>query len=134
MNLQEEIANVARELYEKSGRIEGRDRENWLDAERIVLSRHASQDMEEPEGEEALIEEETIAEEVEGTEPEHASQEKEEEDETTVIEEIEVREPFIAKKKGSRITEMAEKIMLAKKGGSGKKAAAPKRERSKKKT
>ena len=67
MDLHEEIAKVACELYEKSGRIEGRDRENWLDAERIVLARHAGQDMEEPEGEEALIEEKTLAEEIEGT-------------------------------------------------------------------
>jgi len=129
MNLQEEIAKVARELYEKSGCIEGRDCENWLDAERIVLSRHAGQDMEEPEGEEAVIEEETIAEEVEGTELKQASQGNNEG--TTVMEETEVREPFGAKKGGARITEMAKKIMSAKKGGSGKKSDAP---RAKKKT
>lgn len=40
MKLHEEIAKVAHELYEKSGGIEGRDLENWLDAERIVRTRH----------------------------------------------------------------------------------------------
>jgi len=125
MDLHEEIAKVARGLYEKSGRIEGRDRENWLDAEKIVLSRHAGQDMEEPEGEEAITEEETIAKEVEETEPEHAN--LEEEEETTVIEEIAVREPFIAKKRIGRIAEVVEKIMPAKKGGSAMKTAAPKK-------
>ncbi len=132
MNLQEEIAKVARELYEKSGCIEGRDHENWVEAEKIVLSRHAGQDMEEPEGEEAVIGEETIAEEVEGTELKQASQGNNEG--TTVMEEIEVREPFVAKKGGSRISEVAKKIMSVKKGGSVKKADAPKKERSKKKT
>jgi hypothetical protein len=132
MNLQEEIARIARELYEKSGRIEGRDRENWLDAEKIVLSRHAGQDMEEPEGEEAIMEEGTLVEEVEGTELKQPSQANDEG--TTVMEETEIREPFVAKKGGSRITEVAKKIMSAKKGGSGKQTAAPKREKSKKKT
>lgn len=41
MKLYEEIAKVAHELYEKSGRIEGRDTENWLEAERIVRARHS---------------------------------------------------------------------------------------------
>jgi hypothetical protein len=35
-NSYEEIVKVASELYEKSGRTEGRDLENWLKAERIV--------------------------------------------------------------------------------------------------
>jgi hypothetical protein len=35
-NLYEEIFTVARDLYERSGRIEGRDLDNWLEAERIV--------------------------------------------------------------------------------------------------
>jgi hypothetical protein len=43
MNLHEEISKVAYELYEKSGRIEGRDLDNWLEAERIVLQRLAEQ-------------------------------------------------------------------------------------------
>jgi hypothetical protein len=37
-NLYEETVKVASELYEKSGRIEGRDLENWLDAEKIVTT------------------------------------------------------------------------------------------------
>jgi hypothetical protein len=36
INLYEEIFTVARDLYERSGRIEGRDLENWLEAEKIV--------------------------------------------------------------------------------------------------
>ena len=35
-NLYEETVRVASELYEKSGRAEGRDLENWLEAERIL--------------------------------------------------------------------------------------------------
>ncbi len=42
MDLHEKIAKLAYELYEKSGRIEGRDRENWLEAERIIKSLQAS--------------------------------------------------------------------------------------------
>jgi hypothetical protein len=49
MNLHDEIAKMAHELYERSGRLMGRDFDNWLDAERIVLARHASQELEEPE-------------------------------------------------------------------------------------
>jgi hypothetical protein len=41
MNLQEEIAKTAYELYKKSGCLEGRDFENWLEAERLVLAVHA---------------------------------------------------------------------------------------------
>jgi len=37
-DLKEEIARVAREIYERTG-ISGRDVENWLEAERIVLER-----------------------------------------------------------------------------------------------
>ena len=36
----DEIAKVAHGLYEKSGRAHGRDVQNWLEAERIVLSRY----------------------------------------------------------------------------------------------
>ena len=39
MNLHEEIAKTAHELYEKSGWIPGRDLENWIEAEKIVKSR-----------------------------------------------------------------------------------------------
>jgi len=31
-----EITTVAYDLYERSGRVEGRDIDNWLEAERIV--------------------------------------------------------------------------------------------------
>lgn len=41
MNLHDEIARIACELYEKSGRVEGRDEANWLEAERIVMTRTA---------------------------------------------------------------------------------------------
>lgn len=49
MNLHDEIAKVASELFEKSGCVPGRDLDNWLDAEKIVLTMHASQEIEEPE-------------------------------------------------------------------------------------
>jgi hypothetical protein len=41
MNLHDEICKLAYELYERSGRCEGRDAENWLEAERIVMARYA---------------------------------------------------------------------------------------------
>jgi len=43
MNVHDEIAKVAHELYEKSGRIPGRDLKNWLEAEKIVMARHKGQ-------------------------------------------------------------------------------------------
>lgn len=45
MNLYDEIAEAAFELYEKSGRIDGRDMENWVEAERIVKAKHATDDL-----------------------------------------------------------------------------------------
>jgi hypothetical protein len=45
MKWYDEIAKLARELYEKSGRIEGRDIDNWLEAERIVMERYKEQEM-----------------------------------------------------------------------------------------
>ncbi len=39
MNLHDEIAKAAYELYEKSGKI-GRDLENWLEAEKIIMARY----------------------------------------------------------------------------------------------
>jgi len=39
--IHEEIARVAYELYEKRGRAHGHELEDWLDAERIVMERHA---------------------------------------------------------------------------------------------
>lgn len=43
MGLHDEIAKVAKDLYEKSGRIEGRDLDNWLEAEKIVMARYKEQ-------------------------------------------------------------------------------------------
>ena len=43
MDLYEEIAKVAYEIYEKSGYIEGRDLDNWLEAERIMMARIAKE-------------------------------------------------------------------------------------------
>ncbi len=40
----DEVASVARGLYELSGRIEGRDVENWLEAERIVMSGYKTEE------------------------------------------------------------------------------------------
>lgn len=45
MKWYDEIAKIARELYEKSGRMEGRDLDNWLEAERIVMERYREQEM-----------------------------------------------------------------------------------------
>jgi hypothetical protein len=44
MDLHEEIRKVAYELYEKRGRIGGRQLEYWLEAERIVMARHAHEE------------------------------------------------------------------------------------------
>jgi hypothetical protein len=43
MDLYEEIAKVAYELYEKNGYIDGRDLDNWLEAERVVMARLAEE-------------------------------------------------------------------------------------------
>jgi hypothetical protein len=40
VNFNEEITKVANELYEKSGRMEGHDLDNWFEAERIVMVQH----------------------------------------------------------------------------------------------
>ncbi len=42
-NLSVEIVRVAFELYEKRGMAHGHDLEDWLEAERIVLKRHAEE-------------------------------------------------------------------------------------------
>lgn len=39
MKRHEEIARKAYELFEKSGRVHGRDAENWLEAEKTVLAK-----------------------------------------------------------------------------------------------
>ncbi len=38
---EQEVAVVAYELYERRGRVQGHDREDWLQAERIVRARAA---------------------------------------------------------------------------------------------
>jgi hypothetical protein len=43
MDLNEEIAKVAYELFERDGREHGKDQEHWIEAEKIVRSRHAEQ-------------------------------------------------------------------------------------------
>ncbi|GAB6182276.1 DUF2934 domain-containing protein [Thermodesulfovibrio hydrogeniphilus] len=47
--LEEEIRQVAYELYVKSGCIAGRDIDNWLEAERIVLRKYNLIKEEQPE-------------------------------------------------------------------------------------
>ena len=57
MKLHDEICRIAHELYEKSGCIQGRDLENWIEAEKIVKGRldggpsrnnHSGESVEEP--------------------------------------------------------------------------------------
>ncbi len=55
MNMHDEIALVAYELFEGRGFVHGYDLDDWLNAERIVLTGHSGQDMEEPE-EESMLE------------------------------------------------------------------------------
>ena len=38
---EDEIRAEAREIYERSGRVEGRDLDNWAEAERTVFARHS---------------------------------------------------------------------------------------------
>jgi len=40
-NINDEIAKLAYELFENSGRMYGNELENWLAAEKIVMERHA---------------------------------------------------------------------------------------------
>ena len=54
MNLHDEIAAIAYELFESRGRVDGYALDDWLNAERIVLTEHSGQDMEEPEEENVL--------------------------------------------------------------------------------
>jgi hypothetical protein len=43
MSLDEEITKVAYELFERDGGVHGKDREHWLEAEKIVRMRHVAQ-------------------------------------------------------------------------------------------
>ncbi len=53
MNMHDEIATVAAEMHKvKRSYGNGYDRDDWRDAEEIVLLKHAGQDLEEPEEEE----------------------------------------------------------------------------------
>ena len=40
----QEIVKVAHDLFERSGRVEGHDLDNWLEAERIVMTQHKQQE------------------------------------------------------------------------------------------
>lgn len=44
MNLYDEIKKEAYSLYEKNGMIEGRDIDNWFEAERIVLEKRKAKE------------------------------------------------------------------------------------------
>ncbi|MBI5740407.1 MAG: DUF2934 domain-containing protein [Nitrospirae bacterium] len=122
MNLHEEITRTAYELYERSGCIGGLDFENWLEAERIVLTRHAGQVIEEPEGEELMIAADEISDEVEERAPAYAVREMED---ATVDEEMEVRGPALGTKEDMAVK--AEKIRPARTAAAkGKKTTAKK--------
>ena len=43
MKLYDKIARIAYDLYEKTGIVDGRELDNWLEAERIVMSLHTEQ-------------------------------------------------------------------------------------------
>jgi hypothetical protein len=129
MNLQEEIAKVAYELYLKSGCVPGRDSENWQEAERIVLTRNASQDIEEPEGEELIFADKDLIEEVEGTGSRHGTSS---EKESKRIEEIAAQGPAIGTAEDIEIK--TEKIKPAKRAAAkGRKEAPKKVQKSRKK-
>lgn len=49
MNLHDEIEKVAYGLYEARGRTCGHELEDWLAAERMVLTAYVGKDIEEPE-------------------------------------------------------------------------------------
>jgi hypothetical protein len=44
MDLYNEIAKVAYELYEKNGYIQSRDLDHWIEAEKIVMARLAEEE------------------------------------------------------------------------------------------
>jgi hypothetical protein len=124
-NLHDEIAMVARELYENSGCSECRDLANWLEAERIVLVRHASQEMEEPE--ETGLEEEAEERELPRTEGYPANQEMEESEGPTVMEEIEVKASTVAPRRGRGFIELLGKRVSAQKSKAGERSPVKKK-------
>ena len=75
MNLHDEIETVAFVLFESKGCIHGCDLDDWLDAERIVLGRHAGQENEEPDEEELSEETATAKVPVERTDEEPFNEE-----------------------------------------------------------
>jgi len=44
VTLHQEIVKVAHDLFERSGRVEGHDLDNWFEAERIVMTQHREQE------------------------------------------------------------------------------------------
>ncbi len=60
VNIKEEITKVANELYERSGRVGGRDLANWLEAERTVIARYRQQETLEAEKPAAITKRSTI--------------------------------------------------------------------------
>jgi hypothetical protein len=60
MNLHDEIAAVAYELFKTKGCIHGCDLDDWIEAERIVWARHSGQENEEPEEEDTSGETATV--------------------------------------------------------------------------
>ena len=44
MDLNDEIAKVAYELFERDGKRDGKDKEHWCEAEEIVRARHAAEE------------------------------------------------------------------------------------------
>jgi hypothetical protein len=70
MNLHDEIAQVAYELFEARTCIHGCDLDDWLNAERMVLGRHSGQEMEEPEEDENSEETPTVKVPIERTDAE----------------------------------------------------------------
>ncbi|MCX8110912.1 MAG: DUF2934 domain-containing protein [Syntrophorhabdaceae bacterium] len=44
MDIYDEIARLAYELFEREGRVHGRHLEHWFEAERIVISRYQTQE------------------------------------------------------------------------------------------
>ncbi len=75
MNLHDEIAAVAYELFESRGCIHGCDLDDWLNAERMVLGGHAGQENEEPEEEETPEETATVKTSIERTDEEPYNEE-----------------------------------------------------------
>ena len=75
MNLHDEIAVTAFELFETRNCVHGCDLDDWLNAERMVLGHHAGQEMEEPEEEETPEETATVKAAIERTDEEPYNEE-----------------------------------------------------------